>query len=107
MFQLLVLLFIKFCFKVNQWQIKESAKLHALHAKNVLVCQHALRAYMPCVLTCSHALRAYVPTCLACSRANVPCVLTCSRAKHALRAYVLVCKRAILNNVNLSIIQIC
>ena len=77
MFQLLVLLFIKFCFKVNQWQIKESAKLHALHAKNVLVCQHALRAYVPCVLTCSHALRAYVPCVLTCQCALCAYVLTC------------------------------
>ena len=70
-----------------RYRFKQSAKLRALRAKNVLACQHALRAY---VLTCQRALRAYV--------------LTCQRA---LRAYVLVCKRAILNNVNLYIIQIC
>ena len=69
---------------------RESAKLRALRAKNVLACQLALRAY---VLTCQLALHAYVPY-----------VLTC---QNALCAYVLVCKCAILNNVNLYIIQIC
>ena len=73
----------------------ESAKLRALPAKNVLVCQRVLRAYvLTCqralraylltflralrayVLTCLRALRAYVLTYLACLRANVPCVLT-------------------------------
>ena len=53
------------------------AKLRALRAKNVLTCQHALRAY--------------VLTCLASSRGNVSCVLTCLRA---LRVYVLTCQRA-------------
>ena len=53
----------------------ESAKLRALRAKNVLACQHASRANVPCVLTCSLA---NVPCVLTCSRANVPCMLTCS-----------------------------
>ena len=45
----------------RKYKIKlETAKLCALHAKNVLMCQHAQRAY---VLTCQHALRAYVLTC--------------------------------------------
>ena len=37
----------------------KSAKLLALHTKNVLTCQRALLAYM---LTCQLALRAYVRT---------------------------------------------
>ena len=40
-------------------KFKEFAKLRALRAKNVLVCQRALRAY---VLTCQRALRDYVLT---------------------------------------------
>ena len=79
----------------------ESAKLRALRANNVLACQRALRAY---VLTCQRALRAYVLTCQRALHAYVPYVLTC---QNALCAYVLVCKCAILNNVNLYIIQIC
>ena len=81
----------------------------------VLTCQRVLRAYVVTCLACS---RAYMPTCLSCLRALVPCVLTCQRAlracvpyvltcQNALCAYVLVCKCAILNNVNLYIIQIC
>ena len=52
-------------FKLQQEVLKfnnvcvESAKLGALRAKNVLVSQRALRAY---VLTCIHALCAYVLT---------------------------------------------
>ena len=57
--------------------LKESSKLRALRAKNVLACQRALRAHVPCVLTCS--------------RANVTCVLTCSRALRAYVPYVLTC----------------
>ena len=34
----------------------ESAKLRALCAKNVLACQRALRAHVPCVLTCERAI---------------------------------------------------
>ena len=49
----------------------ESAKLRALRAKNVLVCQHTLRAY---VLKCLRALCAYVLTCLRPVHAHV---LTC------------------------------
>ena len=76
-----------------QSQTQESAKLRALLAKNMLVCQRAFRAF---VLTCQRALRvylltylralrAYVLTCqrvfvLTCSRGNVPSMLTCSRA---------------------------
>ena len=76
-----------------QSQTQESAKLRALRAKNVLVCQRGFRAF---VLTCQRvlrvylltylrALRAYVLTCqrvfvLTCSRDNVPSMLTCSRA---------------------------
>ena len=51
----------------------ESAKLRALRAKNILSCQHALRANVPCVLTCS---RANVPCMLTCSCANVPSSVT-------------------------------
>ena len=48
---------------------RESAKLSAMRAKNVLTCQHVLHVY--------------ILTCLACSRAHV---LTWQRV---LRAYVL------------------
>ena len=69
----------------------ESAKLCALHAKNVLTSQCALRAYvlnMPTCLECLCAhmpmcyvgLRAHVPTCLACLRVRVP---TCHACLHA------------------------
>ena len=46
-----------------RYRFKQSAKLRALRAKNVLACQHALRAY---VLTCQRALCANV---LVCKRA--------------------------------------
>ena len=46
----------------------------ALRAKNVLMCQRVLRAY---VLMCQRALHAYV---LTCQRALRPYVLTCQRA---------------------------
>ena len=87
----------------------ESAKLRALHAKNVIACQCALRAYL---LMCQCALHAYVPTCLACLRDHMPTCLVCLHGnvltwQNALCAYVLVCKYAILNNINLYIIQIC
>ena len=66
--------------------MRESAKLRALRAKNLLTCQRVV---------CS---RAHVPTCLAClitcSRAKVPCALTCSSANVL---YVLSC-----SNVNMS-----
>ena len=58
----------------------ESAKLRAVRAKNVLACQRASRANVPCVLTCFAFLRAHVPTCLACLCAHVPTCLACSRA---------------------------
>ena len=59
-------------FFIEMYMLKhESAKLHALRAKNVLPCQRALRAY---VLTCLRALRAYVLMCLRVLRAYV---LTC------------------------------
>ena len=65
--------------------LKESAKLCALPAKDMLACQRALhayvRAYMPCMLTCLGALHAHVPTCLACLHAYMLCVLTCSGKK--------------------------
>ena len=76
--------------------LQEPAKLRALRAKNVLACQHPLRAY---VLTCQRALhafvfrcqralcayvlmflaseRAQVPTCFACLSAHVPTCLAC------------------------------
>ena len=60
--------------------IKESAKLLAIRAKNLLTCQCALRAY---VLTCQRSLRAYVPTH---QRALHAYVFTCQRT---FRAYVL------------------
>ena len=73
------------------------------------VLKTCLRANVPYVLTYSHANVPHVLMCLACSCANVPCVLMCSYALHtrALCTYMLVCKRAILNNINLYIIQIC
>ena len=63
--------------------LRESAKLRALSAKNVLACQRALRAYVP---TCLECLRGHVPTYPVCLRAHVPMcisayepwVLTCS-----------------------------
>ena len=63
----------------------EYAKLRALRAKNVLMCQRALRAYM---LTSQRVLRAHVHTCQHVLRANV---FSCQRA---LRAYVFTCERA-------------
>ena len=65
---------------------KESAKLRALHAKNVLTCQCALHAYMP---TCQHALHTYL---LTCQHALHAYMFTC---QHALHAYVLTCQRAL------------
>ena len=70
----------------NLLGILESAKMRALRTKNVLACQHALRAYM---LKCLRVFRAYVLTCLRALRAYV---LTCL---HALRAYALTCQRAL------------
>ena len=58
--------------KINKKE--DSAKLRALRAKNVLVCQRVLRAY---VLKCQRASRAYVLTCL---RALSFYLLTCQRA---------------------------
>ena len=68
--------------KINKKE--DSAKLRSLRAKNLLVCQRVLRAY---VLKCQRVLRAYVLTCLrtlraymlSCQRANASWVLTCSR----------------------------
>ena len=73
--------------------MKESAKLRALRAKNVLTCQRALRAY---VLTCQRAFCAYVLTCQRALRASVLpcqllCVLACQLALCALRADVPTC----------------
>ena len=87
--------------------IKESAKLRALRAKNVLACQRALHAYVltrsranvPCVLTYS---RANVPCVFTCSRANVPCVLTCQCVLRVTCSYVNVPA-----SYNSYIIQIC
>ena len=81
---------------IFQWNA-ESAKLHALCAKNMLMCQSALRAY---VRTCQRALRAYVLTCqfalrayvLKCQRAFRVYVLTCQRV---LRPYMLTCQCAL------------
>ena len=86
----------------------ESAKLRALRAKNVLMFQRVLRAYIPTCLAC---LRAHVSTCLACWCANVLCVFTCQRVFRAyvqsalrvlvltwqcpLRAYMLTCPRTL------------
>ena len=56
------------------YQLKKSAKLCTLRAKNVLTCQRALRAYL---FTCQRASRAYVFTC---QRALPAYVLTCRRA---------------------------
>ena len=64
----------------------KSAKLCALRAKNVLMCQCVLRAY---VLTCQHVLRAHVLTCQRALRAHV---LTCKRN---LRAYLFTCQCAL------------
>ena len=54
----------------------QSAKLGALGAKNMVMCQRALCAYVPCMLMCS--------------RANVPCMLTCQCSLHT---YVATCQR--------------
>ena len=64
----------------RKFQKTESAKLHALHAKNMLICQHALCAYMLMCQRALCALRAHVPTCFACSCAHVP---TCLEHLHA------------------------
>ena len=69
----------------NSPQITESAKMRALHAKNVLARQRAFLAYM---LTCQRALFANV---LMCQCALHIYVLTC---QSALRTYVLTCQRA-------------
>ena len=76
--------------------IKESAKLRALRAKNVLACQRALHAY---VLTYSGA---NAPCAITCSRANVPCVLTCQCVLRATCSYV-----NVPTSYNSYIIQIC
>ena len=59
----------------------------------VLMCQRALRAYMPTCLAC---FGAHVPTCLACLRAHMPVCLACLRAQMpsclaCLRAHVPSC----------------
>ena len=69
----------------------ESAKLRALRAKNVLICQRVLLAH---VLTCFTCSRAHVPMCLEClraSRVKMPCVHMYSRVKVACE---LTCSRA-------------
>ena len=87
--------------------LQEPAKLRALRAKNVLACQHPLRAYVitcqraylvTCeralrayVLTCQRVLIAYVPTCFACLRAHVP---TCPACLCVQVPTCLVCLRA-------------
>ena len=89
-------------------KVLESAKLHALRAKDVLTCQRALRAYVVTwkrafhayVLTWQHTLRAYFFTCQCALRAYA---LTCQRAlralvfkcQHVLRAYVLTSQRGL------------
>ena len=73
---------------LNTFLYRESAKLSALRAKNVLTYQRALRFYMIAsqralrayMLMCQRALRAHVPTCPARLHASASCVLTCSRA---------------------------
>ena len=93
--------------RIMKYKPYESAKLRALHAKNGLACQHALRAYVVTLqyalraymLTCQSALRAYVlmcsrayvPMCLACLRAHAP---TCFACLHAHVQTCLVCARA-------------
>ena len=70
------------------------AKLRALRSKNVLTCQHALRAY---VSTCHACLRANVSTCLTCLHAYVPTCLACSRAYVPTRlAYLRACVSSVL-----------
>ena len=61
----------------NRCEKLESAKLGALHAKNMLACQCALHAY---VLACQCALHAHVSMCFMCSHVSVPCMHTCSCA---------------------------
>ena len=67
MFRFFFVIFFEFEF-ILQIFLQEPAKLRALRAKNVLACQHPLRAYvLPCqrayLVTCERALRAYVLTC--------------------------------------------
>ena len=64
----------------------ESARLHTLHAKNVLTCQRAFRAY---VFTFQRVLHAHVLTCECAFHAYV---LTC---QHAMRVYVLTCQHVL------------
>ena len=93
------------CFQIVTYTHNESAKLHALHAKNMLTCQHALCAYvltcscahLLCVLKCPRAkralhayvsmylacLHAHLPMCLACLCAHLPTCLVCSHAQRA------------------------
>ena len=68
----------------------ESAKLHALRAKNMLTCLTYLHAHVPMCLACSCVLRAYM--------------LMCQRA---LRAYVLMCQRALLAYVPMYLACLC
>ena len=64
----------------------ESARLRTLHAKNVLTCQRAFRAY---VFTFQRVLHAHVLTCECAFHAYV---LTC---QHAMRVYVLTCQHVL------------
>ena len=69
----------------------------ALRAKNVLMCQIILRAYVFTCLTCLSAdgptclacLRAHVPTCFVCSRGHVPTCRECLRASRVNTSFVL------------------
>ena len=79
----------------------ESAKLRALRAKNVLMFQRVLRAYIPTCLAC---LRAHVSTCLACWCANVLCVFTCQRV---FRAYVQSALRVLVLTWNVPCVLTC
>ena len=66
----------------TKFSFRESIKLRALRAKNVLTCHCALRAY---VLTCQRALRAYVLTCQRALRAYVP---TCQPASFDVTIFI-------------------
>ena len=61
------------------WNNSSTIKWRVLLAKNLLMCQPGLRAFVSTCLTCSFALHAYVLTYLACLCSNVPTCDTCLR----------------------------
>ena len=71
----------------------ESAILHALSIKNVLMFQRVWRTLRGYVLTCLACLDAHMARYLACLNAHVATCLTCLTCQHTLRAYVLTFQR--------------